>query len=233
MCPPTTSRPSYSHWALRLRSNRRWFNPPPGTHETSPTTKRERFPALVISVLDLLALNRQPVHQLRRRGLVHTFNLPQGDEAETPDADAHNDELAPQSEKSYDVQAGDHRPQAKASASTPQLSAVGSFDFTHLVVVPLSTDTMAPLKARELAKGSIVGCDVKQHRPQKQEQDLRKSEQRRTADSRRFRECAIRDVNPRPPERHNPGGVRKHALTTENRCKQADLDYLLFVCVRR
>ena len=33
--------------------------------------------------------------------------------------------------------------------STPQLSAVRSFDFTHLVVVVLSTYTMAPLEARE------------------------------------------------------------------------------------
>ena len=102
-----------------------------------------------VSVLDLLALNRQSLHELKRRGLVRTFNQPQGDIAERLVAEAYDGELAPPSEKSWDVHAGDRRLQVKASVSTPQLSAVRSFDFTHLVVVVLSTYTMAPLEARE------------------------------------------------------------------------------------
>jgi hypothetical protein len=109
-----------------------------------------------ISVLDLLALNRQSLHELKRRGVVRTFNQPQGDIAERLVADAYDGELARPSEKSYDVQAGDRRLQVKASVSTPQLSAVRSFDFTHLVVVVLSTDTMAPLEAREWTKDQAL-----------------------------------------------------------------------------
>lgn len=109
-----------------------------------------------LSALDLLALNRQTLHELKGRGLIRTFNQPQGDIAERLVADAYDGVLAPPSEKSWDVQADDRRLQVKASVSTPQLSAVRSFEFTHLIVVVLSTDTMAPLEAREWTKDQAI-----------------------------------------------------------------------------
>ena len=94
------------------------------------------------STSELFALYRGILLQLRERGVVRTENAPAGDYAEYLVARALAGTLAPNSEKSYDVLAGDQRLQVKARVlSQPlrsgqlQLSPFRSFDFDDLVIV--------------------------------------------------------------------------------------------------
>jgi hypothetical protein len=94
------------------------------------------------STADLLALYRGILRQLRSRGVVRTENAPTGDYAEFLVSRAFAGTLAPNSEKSYDVLAGNLRLQVKARVlSEPlksgqlQLSPFRSFDFDEAVIV--------------------------------------------------------------------------------------------------
>ena len=91
----------------------------------------------------LLGLSRAILAELKRRGVVRTGNAPAGDYAELLVRVATDGELAPSSQKSWDVLSPDGaRLQVKArvvtdprSASERQLSAFRSWDFDAAVIV--------------------------------------------------------------------------------------------------
>ena len=55
-----------------------------------------------MTTMELLALNRQTLHELHRREVIRTLNAPTGDWAELLVATAYDGTLAPNSEKSFD-----------------------------------------------------------------------------------------------------------------------------------
>jgi hypothetical protein len=97
-------------------------------------------------VPDLLRLSRQILRELRARGVVRSSNAPAGDFAEFLVQKATAGELAPGSQKSWDVMsAGQTRLQVKTRVLTPenpsrQLSPIRSWDFDRLVVVLFDDD---------------------------------------------------------------------------------------------
>lgn len=101
-----------------------------------------------LSVSQLLAQYRQILAELRRRGVIRTNNAPTGDYAEWLTAQLMRGELAPNSEKSFDVSAPDGRRfQVKARVSpaegdrgTRQLSAFRSWDFDDVVIILFEDD---------------------------------------------------------------------------------------------
>lgn len=101
-----------------------------------------------LSVQELLAQYRAILAELRDRGVVRTNNAPTGDYAEWLTAQLVAGELAPNSEKSFDVSAPDGRTlQVKARISSPgapagtrQLSAFRSWGFDEAVIVLFNDD---------------------------------------------------------------------------------------------
>src|SRR5438552_10381408 len=95
------------------------------------------------SVGDLLALSREILAELRRRGVIRSGNAPVGDYAELLVQRATAGELAPGSQHSYDVTTPDNvRFQVKARVVTDpktrserELSVFRSWDFDAAVVV--------------------------------------------------------------------------------------------------
>ena len=70
-----------------------------------------------LAVSDLIRLHRQTLYALRERGVIRTLSQPQGEWAETLVQVAYGGELAPKSEKGFDVVAPDGtRIQVKARA---------------------------------------------------------------------------------------------------------------------
>jgi len=111
-----------------------------------------------LSVQELIALHRSSLRELYDRGIIRTMNSPQGDYAERLVAEAYDGELAPNSEKSWDVvtEAGD-RIQVKSrvfdaarAASTRQMSVIRSWDFDTLVVILFSNKDLSITRAAEL-----------------------------------------------------------------------------------
>ena len=96
-----------------------------------------------MSVGQLLSLSRAILAELRRRGVIRTGNAPAGDYAELLVQRATRGELAPNSQRSWDVCASDgERLQVKARVVTDprirgerQLSVFRSWDFDAAVVV--------------------------------------------------------------------------------------------------
>jgi hypothetical protein len=96
-----------------------------------------------LGVGELLALSRRILAELRRRGVIRSGNAPAGDYAELLVQRATSGELAPNSQKSWDVVARDgERLQVKARVVTDprvhgerQLSVFRSWDFDAAVVV--------------------------------------------------------------------------------------------------
>ena len=96
-----------------------------------------------LGVGQLLALSRAILAELRRRGVIRTGNAPAGDYAELLVQRATSGELAPNSQKSWDVLTADgERLQVKARVVTDprangerQLSDFRSWDFDAAVVV--------------------------------------------------------------------------------------------------
>ena len=96
-----------------------------------------------LSVEELLALSRGILAELRRRGVIRSGNAPAGDYAELLVQRATEGELAPNSQKSWDVQTqGGDRLQVKARVVTDpaargerQLSAFRSWDFDAAAIV--------------------------------------------------------------------------------------------------
>jgi hypothetical protein len=95
------------------------------------------------STNELLALSRAILAELRRRGVIRTGNAPAGDYAELLVRVATGGELAPNSQRSWDVLTPDgERLQVKARVVTNpktqgerQLSVFRSWDFDSAVVV--------------------------------------------------------------------------------------------------
>jgi hypothetical protein len=101
-----------------------------------------------LTVGGLLSDYRAILSELRRRGVVRTDNAPTGDYAEYLIARLVDGELAPNSEKSWDLRAADGRLiQVKARlspegspAATRQLSFIRHWDFDLLAVVLFDDD---------------------------------------------------------------------------------------------
>lgn len=101
-----------------------------------------------MSVGQLLSLSRAILAELRRRGVIRTGNAPAGDYAELLVQRATDGELAPNSQKSWDVLSSDgERLQVKARfVASPgvrgerQLSVFRSWDFDAAVIVLFEDD---------------------------------------------------------------------------------------------
>ena len=124
-----------------------------GTSKASPVRVED------LPVLDLMRLHRQTLYELLRRGVVRSLNQPQGDWAETLVKVAYDGQLAPKSEKGYDVKALDGtRLQVKARAlDYPKIgsnitSAFRSEEFDAMVVVLLDLRDLGVAKAAELSR---------------------------------------------------------------------------------
>lgn len=108
----------------------------------------------------LLHTYRAILDELMRRDVTRTLNAPTGDLAELLVAISVNGELAPKSEKSYDVMAEDgRRIQVKSRILTRgrggkrQLSTFRSWDFTHLGVVLFGPDY-------SIVRGAMIPVEV-------------------------------------------------------------------------
>ncbi len=92
---------------------------------------------------DLLVLSRSVLEELRRRGVVRTFNAPTGDYAEWLAARATDGQRAPNSRRSWDLVTKDgDRAQVKARVTSEiakkgqrQLSPFRSWDFDAALIV--------------------------------------------------------------------------------------------------
>ncbi len=113
----------------------------------------------------LFALYRATLAQLRERGVVRTENAPAGDYAEYLVATALGGELAPNSEKSWDVRLpSGRRLQVKARVvsepprrSQRQLSPFRSFDFDAAVIVLLADTDYTVWRAVEVPQQVVAG----------------------------------------------------------------------------
>ena len=114
------------------------------------------------SVAELIRIHRATLKELWRRGVVRTMNSPQGDWAELLVARAYEGELAPNSEKSYDVLTGDgRRLQVKARVLDPDnvgshvTSPFRSWDFDAALILLLADDDLSVLAAAELPRAVV------------------------------------------------------------------------------
>jgi hypothetical protein len=101
-----------------------------------------------LNVGELLALSRRILSELRERGVIRTGNAPTGDYAELLVQRATDGELAPNSQKSWDVLTPEgERLQVKArlvtdprNAGERQLSPFRSWEFDAAVIVLFAND---------------------------------------------------------------------------------------------
>jgi hypothetical protein len=112
------------------------------TEFVSKLDDRARIDLGDLGIGELLALSRRILAELRRRGVIRSGNAPAGDYAELPVQRATSGELAPNSQKSWDVVArdgerlqvkarvvtdprvlGERQPQRRASSSTSAATA--------------------------------------------------------------------------------------------------------------
>lgn len=113
------------------------------TELVSKLDDRARIDLGGLGIGELLALSRRILAELRRRGVIRSGNAPAGDYAELLVQRATTGELAPNSQKSWDVVTSDgERLQVKARVVTDprvrgerQLSVFRSWDFDATVVV--------------------------------------------------------------------------------------------------
>lgn len=112
-----------------------------------------------LSVLEIMRLHRQTLHELLKRGIVRTLNQPQGDWAETLVKFAYDGRLAEKSEKGFDVITPDGtRLQVKARAIDHQgvgsntISYIRSWDFDAMVIVLLDPNDLSVGRASELSR---------------------------------------------------------------------------------
>ncbi len=114
----------------------------------SSTVQPEHMNLSELSVGELLALSRRILRELRARGVIRTGNAPAGDYAELLVQRATGGELAPNSQKSWDVLTREgERLQVKArvvtdagNAGERQLSPFRSWDFDAAVIVLFADD---------------------------------------------------------------------------------------------
>ncbi len=133
----------------------------------------EQLPDLsTFSEPGLFSLYRAILSELKRRGVMRTENAPVGDYAEYLVATALGGQLAPNSEKSWDVLGDDgEKLQVKARVvSSPaepgqlQLSPFRSFAFDSAVIVLLSTTDYAVARASKVPRDVVESSAVyRQH----------------------------------------------------------------------
>jgi hypothetical protein len=122
-----------------------------------------------LSVPEVLALHRATLHELLLREIVRTKNPPQGDYAELLVALAYHGQIAPNSEKAWDVLTSTgRRLQVKSQTvaninSVRTLSAIRSFDFDAVVVVFLSDFDLSVVEARELTRETVEAASRRQN----------------------------------------------------------------------
>jgi len=112
---------------------------------------------------DLFALYRSTLAELKSRGIVRTENAPAGDYAEYLVSCAYGGELAPNSERSWDVLLpGGGRVQVKARVvsnpvkpSQRQLSPFRSFDFDSAIIVFLSDVDYSIQRAVKVSRDAV------------------------------------------------------------------------------
>lgn len=115
------------------------------------------------STHELLRLYARVLRELLGRGTIRTLNAPAGDLAETLVARAYDGELAPNSEKSWDIRANDgRRLQVKsrviaerAQTKPIQFSVFRSWDFDAAVFVVFSVETYDILGGFEIPCAEI------------------------------------------------------------------------------
>lgn len=117
-----------------------------------------------LTVRQLLASYVGVLDELRRRGLVRTRNSPLGDLAEALALRAYGGELAPNSEKSYDLRRPDgHRVQVEARVvdlvdkRTQTFSAFRSWEFDEALFLLFDARTYDLIWARELSRNETIG----------------------------------------------------------------------------
>lgn len=120
------------------------------------------FDVETATVSSLLRTYRSVLTELKRRSVIRTSNAPTGDLAELLIAKAFDGALAPNSEKSFDVEAPDgrriqvkSRVLAEGNSGERQLSTFRSWDFTHLAVVLFGPDY-------SVARASLIPVAVAQ-----------------------------------------------------------------------
>jgi hypothetical protein len=119
----------------------------------------------------LFSLYRAILSELKSRGVVRTQNAPAGDYAEYLVAAALGGQMAPNSEKSWDVLDNDgEKLQVKARVvsdpvqpSQLQLSPFRSFDFHFAVIVLLSAADYTVVRASKVPCGVVESAAI--HRP--------------------------------------------------------------------
>lgn len=123
-----------------------------------------------LSIADLLRLSRGVVAELRKRRVLRTANAPAGDYAEYLVARAYRRELAPSSEKSWDVRSADGRKlQVKsrvdlARPGTKFFSPFRSFDFDAAVFILFDPDDLSVQRAVEVPMTVVQAhCIYRRH----------------------------------------------------------------------
>ncbi|MDY7528708.1 MULTISPECIES: DUF6998 domain-containing protein [unclassified Cryobacterium] len=119
---------------------------------------RDEFHASNLTSQELLQQYAGILGELRARGVIRTLNAPAGDLAETLTARAYRGELAPNSEKSWDVRAADGRLlqvksrviAASARSKPIQFSVFRSWDFDAAVFVAIAAESYGVLGAFEV-----------------------------------------------------------------------------------
>jgi hypothetical protein len=130
---------------------------------------REDVPDLsTLTETGLFSLYRAILRELKSRGVIRTENAPVGDYAEYLVATALGGQLAPNSEKSWDVLGkGGEKLQVKARVVTDpagsgqlQLSAFRSFDFDFAVIVLLSAADYAVSRASKVPRAVVESSAI-------------------------------------------------------------------------
>jgi len=115
-----------------------------------------------LSTKELIQLHRSTLSELFRRNVVRTMNAPQGDWAEYLVAQAYDGKMAPNSEKSWDVETADGRKlQVKSRVLDPDnvgsngTSPFRSWNFSAAVIVLFDSEDLSVLRASEIPVTAI------------------------------------------------------------------------------
>lgn len=135
--------------------------PPPETHVVRRLGYEHPMELEQLSTRELLRLYADILTELLRRGVVRSRNAPAGDLAEYLVASAFGGELAPPSEKSWDVRVGDRHLQVKVrliaagDRRSHYYSPFRSWDFDACVFVLLDAHTYDIASAVEVPVAGV------------------------------------------------------------------------------
>lgn len=133
---------------------------------SNPISAHDRVPLIDLASLgvrDLLATYAGVLRELLRRGVIRTLNAPVGDLAEALSARVYGGELAPNSEKSWDVRSANaelvqvkSRVVSLAARTKPvQFSVFRSWEFDAAVFVVFAAETYEVIAAMEVPVESV------------------------------------------------------------------------------